>query len=90
MNRHQKDYKNPYLDPAQWRDSPASIEPPDPLFIPIFPRGKMPRSGQAVDRSMQDLRGMSDLPSVIISQAKVEVEDDLSMQNMKVVDGWRE
>ncbi|EDR04436.1 uncharacterized protein LACBIDRAFT_330568 [Laccaria bicolor S238N-H82] len=89
MNRHQKDYKNPYLDPAQWWDSLALIEPPDPPFIPIFPRGKMPRSGQPVDRSKQDLKDVSDLPLVIISEAKVEVEDDLSVQNMMVVDGWQ-
>lgn len=50
----------------------------------------MPRSGKAVGRSIQDLKDVTDLPSVIRGEAKVEVEADLSMQNMLVVDGWRE
>ena len=87
MLRHQAGYKNKYLDPAFLRDDFSDkVYKHHEEFVPIFPRTRTPGSGMALTTPFSTgLRGFPDLSKVAVSQS-----DDDSMQNLMVVDGWRE
>ncbi|KAF8813427.1 hypothetical protein BYT27DRAFT_7084485 [Phlegmacium glaucopus] len=91
MLREQTKYKNKYLD-AFLRDESSTREykPPESPFVPIFPKARMPRSGMAPTAAFSTgLKGFVDLPSKILAKVAVDhSDDDISMQNLKIVDGW--
>jgi len=92
MLRHQSGYKNNSLDNFLCNDSPAhEYKHPGIPFVPIFSKAQMPRSGMALTApSSAGLQGFVDLPSKISQVAVEHSADDLSMQNLMIVDGWGE
>ncbi|KAF8971848.1 hypothetical protein BDZ97DRAFT_1913740 [Flammula alnicola] len=87
---NQKSFQ-PYLDPTFLRNEPF-VEPewPEEPFMPIFPRSRLPRSGMASTTGhLAELKTFADIPSVVLDKVEVEdPEDNISRQNMVVVDGW--
>lgn len=94
MLRHRDGYKNNYLDPTFIRDDSSTHEYkyPEIPFVPIFPKARRPRSGVAPTAPFSlGLKGFVDFPSQILAPVAVDhLDDDISMQNLMVVDGWRE
>ena len=93
MLRQQKGYKNKYLDPNFLRDHPSAYEyKHHDIFVPIFPRARMPGSGPApITPLSTGLQGFVDISSKILPKMAVgHSDDDISMQNLMVVDGWGE
>lgn len=89
----QKEYKNKYLDPTSLRDDSSTYEYRHPeIFVPIFPRARMPKSGMSPTAPFSaGLKEIFDLPSKILSHVVVDdSDDDISMQNLKIVDEWGE
>ena len=95
MLRRREGYKNRYLDPPFLlpdnclADEYKRHENFD--FVPIFPRGRMPRSGTSPTTSVSTgLQGPADIPAKILPPVEVGFSDDIPMQNMVVVEGWGE
>ncbi|KAK0453955.1 hypothetical protein EV421DRAFT_1767502 [Armillaria borealis] len=84
-------YKNKYLDPSTWEDSPP-LHFREEEFVPMFPRSSRRGAGCSANVSFfpSDFQKMRDLPSKIPPIAKVEDDDaELFKANMVVVDGWQ-
>ena len=91
MLRHQPGYKNKYLDPAFLRDDSSAYNyKQHDIFVPIFPRARMPKSGMASAAPFSaGFKAFGNLSSRILPSVTVEKsDDDISMQNLVVVDGW--
>ncbi|KDR85963.1 hypothetical protein GALMADRAFT_132579 [Galerina marginata CBS 339.88] len=91
MMRPQKPYKNKYLDPAfLCGEHSTTYELPEEVFMPIFPRSRLPGSGTRGSVShLPGLKSLADLPSVVMNKIDGQSSDpDISMQNLVTVDGW--
>ena len=90
MLRQLDSYKNKHT--LREDSSAHDYKQPEFLFVPIFPKAQRQRSAMAPAAPLSaGLKGLKDLPPKILAQAAVEhSDDDISMQNLKVVDGWGE
>ena len=92
MLRHQQSYKNKYLDPKYLCEMPL-VEPewPEESFVPIFPKSRRPQSGMKNPQgNPPGLQDFTDLPGFIPRKVDVDdLDEDVSRQNLIVVDGWR-
>lgn len=89
--RPEKLYANKHLDVTfLCSQSPAVpiCTAPEDVFMPLFPRRRHIGTSNV---EFADFKGLMEKESVSFEQVKVvNIDDDISHQNLVLVDGWRE